>query len=106
VDVFPTLCGLAGVAVPEGLDGSDLLACGRRDEAFSQYGRDNFLLRTGQWKYLRFAGAPEVVFDLVNDPAETRNLIASADHAGVVRSLRTRMDAFLAPTCESGQKPA
>lgn len=76
VDLFPTLCTAAGPPVPGGLDGRDLRLPNTR--TISQLGRSHFLLRKDRWKFLTFGGeAPDVLFDLEDDPHETRNLADS-----------------------------
>lgn len=92
VDIFPTLCHAAGLAVPTGLDGRDLHE--PREEVFSQYGRTHFMLRRGQWKFLTYGGeAADVLFDLASDPLELRNLVEAEPH--VAGEMRERLDQIL-----------
>jgi arylsulfatase A-like enzyme len=97
VDLFPSLCALAGVPLPRdvGLDGRDLSRAllgkptiraeplfweyGRNDTAFSYpKGRDrspNLAVREGNWKLLVNAdGNGSELFDLAADVAEEKNL--------------------------------
>jgi choline-sulfatase len=97
VDLFPTLTALAGLPTPDGLSGENLLATDRADRTFSQYDGTQFMIREGNWKYQRYARAPEVLFDLAADPGETRNRAGDADAAGVLAELRHRLDTFIAP---------
>jgi choline-sulfatase len=100
VDVFPTLTALTGLPTPDGLPGRNLLATDRPALTFSQYNGDQFMVRQDHWKYLRFADAPEVLFDLANDPGETCNLAGDPSQAARLTSLRQRLDTFLAaPSC-------
>ena len=55
------------------------------------------MIRRGNFKYLRFPPAPEVLFDLAQDPDETRNVIDDPAHAGTVAALRQRLDEFCSP---------
>ncbi len=87
VDLFPTLCSLAGVASPEGLDGIDLsgslygatpfqdrpIFC---DNLLPRWGKGTEfrMIRLGQYKYVGFRDAPSLMFDLKNDPGEQANL--------------------------------
>jgi len=89
VDALPTLCGFAGIQSPRDLDGINLVPLlqnptlpGRRDVIAEMHpvwkgdtasGR---MLRTTGWKYAAFAtdANPELLFDLINDPGETKNL--------------------------------
>ncbi len=96
VDLFPTLTSLAGLPTPEGLAGQNLFAAGRDDVAFSQYDGGHFMLRDGGWKYLRFPGGSEVLFDLAADSGETVNRIADPACGAQISAARARLDAILA----------
>jgi len=88
VDLFPTLCALAGAAAPEGLDGADLspvlggsgevperpVYCDALNPRWGK-GTEFRMIRWRQWKYVRFRGAPPLFFDLEEDPGEQRNLV-------------------------------
>ena len=87
-DLFPTLCGFAGVEPPEGLDGIDLSAAVRSEAEPSNRpifcdalkprwgaGTEFRSIRWKQYKYVVFRDAPPLFFDLADDPGEQRNLI-------------------------------
>jgi len=89
VDLFPTLCALAGVSIPEGLDGADLseIVRGEADAPDRPIYCDALTPRWGagtefrsirwrRWKYVVFRDAPSLFFDLEADPGEQRNLLA------------------------------
>lgn len=48
-------------------------------------------IRTATWKYVHFAALPPVLYDLVADPEETRNLAADPAHAALLSEARARM---------------
>ena len=88
-DIFPTLCGLAGIDVPKGLDGSDLSStilgndsnAPRQDYAYMTM-HHSFVawpgwrgIRTAKYNYARLEDGPWVCFDLKNDPYEQNNLV-------------------------------
>ncbi len=95
-DFFPTFCDMAGVTVPEGLDGISILPAltgkGKQPEHESLYWEFHTrtgvqAVRMGDWKGIRFnAGvdvdAPIRLFSLAEDVGETNNV--AADHAEVV----------------------
>ena len=90
VDLFPTLCSLAGLPVPEGLDGKDLFQ--PADETLSQIGSSHFMLRQGKWKYMFFGSdASEQLFDLAADPREMINRAQDPSCADVLQKLRSRL---------------
>jgi arylsulfatase A-like enzyme/thioredoxin-like negative regulator of GroEL len=89
VDLVPTLLAAAGLPVPEGLPGRDLLRAAAdtavaEDESvgwFESYGSTGLGwaaiegVRTARWKYTA-APAPEELYDILKDPGETSNLAA------------------------------
>lgn len=121
VDVLPTLCDYAGVPVPPGLDGVSVKpvvddpARPGRDAAIvamhpvgkgsTDEGR---LLRTGGWAYAAFSRGPvaESLFDLRNDPGETRNLAGDPAGSGVLAELRAQLAATLTAAEDSFRGPA
>ncbi|MHC5060244.1 MAG: tetratricopeptide repeat protein [Planctomycetota bacterium] len=105
VDVAPTICSLAGIEMPSEVQGIDLSAYikGRKAKARDRYifcesmtptiYNANSLLGvvTDRWKYIQTT-RPEL-YDLVNDPRETGNLINQQPHQG--RILRDRLKQIL-----------
>jgi choline-sulfatase len=88
VDLFPTLCGLAGVTAPEDLTGVDLSPTlqQRRNPPQRPIFNDNLVPRWGtgteyrmirwqHYKYVYFRNAPPLFFNLANDPFEQKNLL-------------------------------
>ena len=103
IDVAPTILDLAGVDIPEVMQGKSLapLIAGDRPDW-----RDEFLyehriaiktipksegVRTTRWKYVRYTEVEPVVeelYDLESDPLEERNLApdpASAEQLALMR---------------------
>jgi choline-sulfatase len=105
VDLFPTICDIANVPQPEGLDGRSLLPLMEQsttewpDVVFSELGKaqngPSEMVKEGNLKYFRFEGKPwpEQLFDLDKDPGETRNLINDPSYAADLQRLRGRLDA-------------
>lgn len=88
-DVFPTMLEIAGVDNPlaaelPGRSFADALLGGedRRDAdvvVFDEYGPVR-MIRNRSWKYVhRIPYGPHELYDLVNDPGETQNLIAQPE---------------------------
>jgi arylsulfatase A-like enzyme len=94
-DIFPTACDLCGVAVPSGLDGVSQkpVLAGRkrsmRDIVFTAYRDVQRAVRQDDWKLIVYPKINKTqMFDLSNDPDETRDLSADSSHAQTVRELR------------------
>jgi choline-sulfatase len=100
-DLFPTLCGLAGVSAPDDLDGADLSKSVHsgtepdRGPVFSDKllpnwgaGTEFRMVREGRYKYVGFRDAPELLFDLDADPLEQKNLAAGNEESEALIHLR------------------
>ena len=93
-DIFPTVCDVLGVDVPEGVEGSSLAPIWRReksrvrDSVFLPFRDIQRAVRDERWKLIRY---PEIdytqLFDLREDPHETRNLAADPQHQATVERL-------------------
>jgi len=105
LDLFPTICDLAGVSTPADLEGESLVPLMRgedvqwRDEAISEliswyHGGECFMIRRGNLKYVRYTaeGYPEQLFDMKKDPDETQNLVSDPAYAADLERLRKRAD--------------
>ena len=103
-DIFPTLCNLAGLKIPEYLDGVSLVPAIKnpdvniREYAFSQYPRGNqvmgYSIRTGQFRYTEWMNEgyrtnqpydPKLVigremYDYTEDPLETISVIGIPEY--------------------------
>jgi arylsulfatase A-like enzyme len=97
-DLFPTVCDLAGIAVPEGVDGRSLkpVLTGEReqiyDAVYAHFRDSQRMVRTAEWKYVAYPQAgQDQLFHVAEDPDELRNLAEEAKHAEVVRELRERL---------------
>ena len=101
VDLRPTLLEHVGIEDPEAdrlpgrsfaplLDGAET---GGRERVFvfDEYGPVH-MARTREWKYVRrYPYGPHELYDLVNDPGETANLIDAPERADRVVELRAMM---------------
>ena len=109
VDLFPTLCDIANVPIPDGLDGHSLVPLmeGQTDgwanevycELYSHQHGPSAMVKQDDLKYFRFEGKgwPEQLFDLAIDPEEMYNLIDDPSYAADLRRLRAKVDTLLAP---------
>jgi arylsulfatase A-like enzyme len=94
LDIFPTLGALAGVEGPEGSEGKSLTSviAGKqakvRDSLFTAYTKVQRAIRDDRWKLLVYPQINKVqLFDLKNDPAETKDLSTDKVHAAELERL-------------------
>ena len=118
VDVFPTLCELAGLEIPETLDGKSIVSLMKdnskivKDYSVSQYPRGNKLMgysiRTKRYRMTywikngfksynpfnkEFVEAKEL-YDYENDPLETISVVKDKKYASVLTDMETKLFEF------------
>ena len=107
-DLFPTLCGMADIRTPVGLEGRDLSQAVTAaveptpmpvfvDNPLPRWGEgsEHRIVRVEQHKFVRFRGiGPHLLFDLEADPLEQRNLLKRGTEAekAVGRQLKQLID--------------
>lgn len=97
-DIFPTLCELTGLSVPETVEGKSLVkimnsrATGVRDEIFGAYRNAQRMIRTDRWKLIDY---PQIgrsqLFDIKADPHEMHDLSDHPRHTALKERLRSRL---------------
>lgn len=112
LDVFPTLCELAGVKAPADLEGSSLrpLWMGKktslRDSIFLPFIQLQRAVRDERWKLIAY---PKIgyleLFDLRSDPHETTNLIERKEYDAHVQRLLKRMKEWQAQVGDTLEIP-
>ena len=121
MDLFPTTCALAGLPLPEGLDGVDFSgllrtpASGAGPRRFApsacyrygvriDYGRtpDDApcaawrCVRDERWKYVEIEHGDTLLFDREKDPLETTNVADSSEHTARCTEMRRALCADFA----------
>lgn len=98
-DIFPTLCSLTGVDVPDGVDGKDLtpLFAGKeakpiRGAQLLAYQKGQRAVVTPRWKLIRYPLVNYTqLFDLKEDPSELTNLADEPQHAERVEKMMQQL---------------
>jgi iduronate 2-sulfatase len=109
VDIYPTLCELAGLDVPQGLEGSSMVPLLREPErtwkiaAFSQFPRGfqgrimGYSLRTERYRYVEWRDwidgnwIANEIYDHLNDPDENVNIADRPENKGLVEELSRQL---------------
>jgi iduronate 2-sulfatase len=122
VDIYPTLCDLAGLEKPAHLQGESLIPildkpASKRTAAFQVYPRNpketgpllGYAVRTDRWRYVEWRKADETanareLYDLRNDPQETVNVAGQPDKSEVVNEHAALLKARLAKPAPAGLK--
>lgn len=90
-DVMPTLLDLAGIEVPDSVQGHSMLGEMRRDFLYGEVGRGQRatrMVRAARYKLIYYAaGNCAQLFDLQDDPEELFDLAADPEHEEVRRAL-------------------
>ena len=111
IDVGPTILEAAGLRAPGYMDGASFLSLGKgektawRDSFFYVYYWEKnfpqsptvFALRGNQYKYITYYGLwdTDELYDIQDDPNETRNLIADPDLQQVVKTMEKELYAYM-----------
>ncbi len=97
-DLFATLCDLAGLEIPPGLDSRSLVPLmegkgeGWSNEAISQMDKEHVMIKQDDLKYQYYGeDIPEVLFDLAKDPHEIDNVADHPAYAGILTRFRKRL---------------
>lgn len=111
IDIAPTILSLAGVQIPQSMQGRDLMALikgnaknWRHDFLYEHLFKHPAIPRSEgvvdeRFKYLRYIDQKPVyeeLYDLKNDPHEENNLAAEKEYAPVLQKMRKRCDALIA----------
>lgn len=100
-DLYPTVCELAGIAVPESVEGRSLLpAIDGKTAEIRPFTVGYFLdvqrmIRTDRWKLICYPRIGRMqLFDLAADPFELHDLAAEPDRRETIAELRGKLAAW------------
>jgi arylsulfatase len=105
IDVAPSLLELAGARIPRAMQGRSLVPLLKSARPPARWRTEFFYehhyapkiippsegIRTERWSYLRWINESPVIeelYDVTNDPLETRNLVEDPAHAATLAKLR------------------
>ena len=97
MSVYPTLCELAGLKIPENVEGVSLTPLFENPyrhwaiPAITTHGRGNHAVRSDRWRYIRYANGDEELYDHSKDPHEWTNLSSDSK----LNPVKTRLSTWL-----------
>ena len=99
VDIYPTLCELAGLSVPEAVQGTSLVPILRDRNASVKAGALSFnrgaSLRAKDWAYMRYTDGTEELYDMKKDPRQFVNQAKNPEYSAILLQLRERLETSL-----------
>lgn len=112
IDIFPTLCELAGIPIPSTVEGKsfkpliDNPAGNHRETVYSLYRDIQRMVTDGEWKLTRHYVSPITgagtdrlqLFHLADDPWETRDLSQDAAHQYQMQRLAEHLNQWMHET--------
>jgi len=97
-DIYPTLCGLTGLPIPDEVEGKSLAKVihGKqakvRDHLFTAYMDDQRTIRDDRWKlFYRSKEDRVALYDLKNDPHELNDLAAKPENKDRIAKLKVEL---------------
>jgi choline-sulfatase len=101
LDLYPTLCELAGLPVPSHVEGLSLKpqlsdrAIVRERPAICTHNAGNHSVCDTRWRYIRYADGAEELYDRSTDPNESENLLAEGKYQAGVDAVVNRLARWL-----------
>lgn len=96
VDLYPTVCEMTSVPIPDDLHGRSLLPVLKDPESLGKAGalsfRSGASWRTRDWAYMRYRDGSEELYDMRSDTDQLTNLAANEDYAAVRQQRSTELD--------------
>lgn len=101
--IYPTLCELAGLPIPDHLEGRSIkpllidVDAEWQGVAVTTHGYQNHAVRTSDWRYIRYFDGAEELYDHRRDPYEYENLAGHPEYVEVKKALSEHMPTEDAP---------
>ncbi|MDB4537361.1 sulfatase [Akkermansiaceae bacterium] len=92
MDIYPTLCSLLNVPIPESVQGKDLVPVLQNPvhkvrEATLSLNQGSHSIRSAHWAYMRYKSGEEELYDMENDPGQFTNLAKKNEHAATKKEM-------------------
>lgn len=110
-DLYPTLCELAGLPIPDQCTGTSLVPLlkdplkKRKAPSLTSFvfnqdmksERPSHALSDDRYRYIKYANGFEELYDLKNDPHEFTNLASHPDHSKILKGFSSQIPTDTAP---------
>lgn len=97
VDIYPTLAELAGLSVPEEVQGESFVPVLNNPAATVKTGALSFFrgiaLREEDYAYMRYNDGTEELYDMAADPLQFTNQAANPEYSQALKRMQKRLDA-------------
>ena len=96
VDIYPTICDLAGVKKPSHLQGKSLVALMEnpkadfKDAIFARY-HGGETIRTDMYQYSEWKGGASMFYDHSVDPDENINKVDDPKYKSIIQKMKKRL---------------
>lgn len=106
LDIYPTVCDLAGLgdSEPPSGDGLSLAGTLRGERApnravFASFGKQQRAIRFGAWKYITYGADKknDELYNLSKDPFERRNILRRVPDPAVLPGLKAELNRLITP---------
>ncbi len=94
MSIYPTLCQLAGLPIPDHCDGVSIVPLLKDPKApwdrpaITTHGYMRHAVRTKEYRYIRYQDGSEELYDETADPYEWKNLAGDANYSGTIEGLK------------------
>jgi arylsulfatase A-like enzyme len=98
IDIYPTLCDLCGIPIPEGLEGISMKPLLKDPDitwkkgAITSAGK-NMSIHTQCWRYSEYEDGGLELYDKMNDPGEFDNLALNPEYSDTINKLSELLNA-------------
>jgi len=97
MSIYPTLAELCGLSIPDHVEGKSIMILLANPDsrwetaALTTHGFQNHAVRAEKWRYIRYAGGGEELYDHDKDPYEWTNLATKPEYFHIKRELTQRL---------------
>jgi arylsulfatase A-like enzyme len=95
--LYPTLCELASLPVPDHVEGRSIVPLLRDPKAswdhpaITSFKPDTHTLRDARWRYIRYQDGGEELYDHNSDPHEWHNLANQPEHRAMMDEMAAKL---------------